>query len=48
MTYLRVVSYGLIAGLRRDEIDRRRPGEILTLYMYRRQYDQETGVGIRM
>jgi len=39
-----VVSYGLIAGMRRDEIDRRPPGEILTLYMYRRKYDQETAV----
>ena len=44
MTYLRVVSYGLIAGLRRNEIDRARPGEILTLYMYRRTYDQQTGI----
>ena len=42
-----MVSYGLIAGLRREEIDRMKPGEILTLYLYRRKYDQETG-GIRM
>ena len=47
MTYLRVVSYGLIAGLRREEINRMTPGEVLTLYMYRRRYDQEN-VGIRM
>ena len=47
MTYLRVVSYGLIAGLQRKEIDRARPGEVLSLYMYRRKYDQETA-GIRM
>ena len=47
MTYLRVVSYGLIAGLQRKEIDRMRPGEIVTLYMYRRMYDQ-TNVGIRV
>ena len=39
MTYRRVVSYGLIAGLRREEIDRMRPGEILDLYYYRTMYD---------
>jgi hypothetical protein len=39
MTYRRVVSYGLIAGLRREEIDRMRPGEILDLYYYRSVYD---------
>ena len=44
MTYLRVVSYGLIAGLRRDEIDRARPGEVLDLYMYRADYDQNNRV----
>ena len=47
MTYLRVVSYGLIAGLQRKEIDRMRPGEIVSLYLYRRQYDNEM-IGIRM
>ena len=47
MTYLRVVSYGLIAGLQRKEIDRMRPGEIITLYFYRREYDQNN-LGIRM
>ena len=31
---------GLTAGLKRDEIDRRTPGEILDLFYYRRQYDQ--------
>lgn len=41
MTYRRVVSYGLIAGLRREEIDRMRPGEILDLYYYRSVYDNE-------
>lgn len=40
MTYRRIVSYGLIAGLRRDEIDRMRPGEILDLFYYRSRYDQ--------
>ena len=47
MTYLRVVSYGLIAGLQKKEIDRTRPGEVISLYVYRRKYDQETA-GIRM
>ena len=40
MTYRRLVSYGLIAGLRRNEIDRMRPGEILDLFYYRSRYDQ--------
>ena len=35
-----MVSYGLIAGLRRAEIDRMKPGEILDLYVYRSKYDQ--------
>jgi hypothetical protein len=39
-----VVSYGLIAGLRREEIDRSKPGEVLALYIYRRKYDQETAI----
>jgi hypothetical protein len=39
-----VVSYGLIAGLQRSEINRMKPGEIITLYMYRRMYDQETAI----
>ena len=39
MTYRRVVSYGLIAGLRREDIDRMRPGEIMDLYYYRSVYD---------
>jgi hypothetical protein len=34
----------LIAGLQRSEIDRMRPGEVITLYMYRRDYDQQTAV----
>jgi hypothetical protein len=37
-----VVSYGLIAGLRRDEIDRMKPGNILDLYYYRMKYDRST------
>ncbi len=39
MTYLRVVSYGLIAGMSRKEIDRTRPGEVVSLYLYRMEYD---------
>ena len=34
-----MVSYGLIAGLRRNEIDRAKPGEILDFYYYRMEYD---------
>lgn len=40
MTYRRVVSCGLIAGLTRDEINRMRPGEVLDYYAYRMKYDQ--------
>lgn len=39
MTYRRVVSCGLIAGLRVDEINRMRPGEVMDLYVYRMKYD---------
>lgn len=39
MTYRKVVSYGLIAGLRHDEIRDMLPGEVLDLYIYRRDYD---------
>lgn len=39
MTYRRMVSYGLIAGLRHDEIRELLPGEILDLFIYRRKYD---------
>lgn len=35
-----MVSYGLIAGLKREEIDRMRPGEVLDLFVYRRNYDE--------
>jgi hypothetical protein len=34
-----VVSWGLIAGLRLEEINRMRPGEVMDLYIYRRNYD---------
>lgn len=36
-----VVSYGLTAGLRLDEINRMRPGEVLDLFIYRRNYDDQ-------
>lgn len=40
-----VVSWGLIAGLRLDEIHRMRPGAVMDLYVYRRNYDdQQHGV----
>ena len=39
-----VVSWGLIAGLSLPEIHRMKPGEVITLYMYRRDYDQMTAV----
>jgi hypothetical protein len=37
-----VVYDGLIAGLTKSEIDRMRPGEVLTLYAYRQNYDINT------
>lgn len=43
MTYRHVISCGLIAGLRRNEIDRMRPGEVLDLFNYRTDYD----IGLR-
>lgn len=39
MTYRRLISCGLIAGLKRDDIHRMRPGEVLDLYYYRQMYD---------
>ena len=39
MTYLMVVSCGLIAGLTVPEINRMRPGQVIDLYVYRRNYD---------
>lgn len=39
MTYRRVVSYGLIAGLRPEEINRMTPGKVMDLYAYRMEYD---------
>ena len=34
-----VVSWGLIAGLTLTEINRMRPGAVMDLYIYRRNYD---------
>ena len=34
-----VVSWGLIAGLTLPEINRMRPGVVMDLFLYRRQYD---------
>ncbi len=36
-----VVSFGLTAGLRLDEIHRMRPGAVWDLYIYRRNYDDQ-------
>lgn len=34
-----IVSWGLTAGLRLDEIHRMRPGAVMDLFKYRRMYD---------
>ena len=34
-----VVSWGLIAGLRLEEIWKMRPGQVMDLFIYRRNYD---------
>lgn len=34
-----MISLGLIAGLRLEEIHRMRPGAVMDLYVYRRNYD---------
>lgn len=40
-----MISYGLIAGLRYDEMQDMEPGKIIDLYIYRRRYDdQQHGV----
>ena len=41
LTYLLVVSWGLIAGLRVEEINRMRPGAVMDLFIYRRNYDDQ-------
>jgi len=39
MTYRRLISCGLIAGMRMEEIHRARPGMVLDLFYYRQLYD---------
>lgn len=39
MTYLLVISMGLIAGLSVPEINRMKPGQVMDLFIYRRNYD---------
>ena len=34
-----IVSWGLIAGLTLSEIHRMKPGAVMDLYIYRRNYD---------
>ena len=34
-----VVSWGLTAGLSLNEIHRMRPGQVMDLFIYRRNYD---------
>ena len=41
MTYRRIVSFGLIAGMRIEEIHKRKPGEVMDLYRYRLEYERE-------
>ena len=36
-----VVSWGLIAGLTLTEINRMRPGAVMDLFIYRRNYDDK-------
>jgi hypothetical protein len=43
-----MVSYGLTAGLKRNEIDRMKPGEIMDLYYYRQEHDlMVNGFGLK-
>ena len=41
MTPRKILGYGLVAGLRYDEMMDMRPGEILDLFIYRRNYDDQ-------
>ena len=36
-----VVSWGLIAGLSLQEIHRMRPGQVMDLFVFRRNYDDQ-------
>ena len=35
------MAYGLIAGLRFDEMQKMLPGAVLDLFVYRRKYDDD-------
>ena len=39
LTYRQTMAYGLIAGLRPDDMRWMPPGLVLDLFIYRRQYD---------
>ena len=45
MTYRRIVSCGLIAVLKKDEVNRMRTGEVLDYYYYRMRYDSMFSIG---
>ena len=36
-----IVSWGLTAGLSLQEIHRMKPGQVMDLFIYRRQYDDQ-------
>ena len=36
-----MVSWGLTAGLRLEEINRMKPGTVMDLFIYRRNYDDQ-------
>ena len=41
MTFRRIISWGLIAGLSHTEIQDMQPGVILDVFIYRRTYDEQ-------
>lgn len=41
MTYRRVISYGLIAGLLYHDMQDMSPGEILDYFVYFREFDDQ-------
>lgn len=41
MTYRRIISWGLIAGLRYTEMESMQPGMILDEFIFRRDYDDQ-------
>ena len=36
-----IVSWGLIAGLTLQEVNRMKPGAVMDLFIYRRNYDDQ-------